>query len=197
MTALEDKYHALLIKYSSIEDSETLRKYKILKEAFSIGRKLHGHKFNLHNLSNDLDLPYTTTKRIFALSKANNLTWKKIKDKKISPFRVAYILSTRDVTYQDELIDLAIEKNLTTYDIKKLRIKDYKDIAKARLTLSVQQGFARKDSCYASFIHTLERFDNLFLIDKNQLPESKLNLLKTKLDTLKKDITKFVEKLND
>jgi hypothetical protein len=191
------KYKLLISKYCSIEDNETLRKYKILKELFVIGKKMHGYRFNLHKMSDDLDVPYTTVKRIMSLNKANKNTWKLIKENKITAFRVAYILSTRDNTYQDELINLAIEKNLTTYDIKKLRLKDYKDIEKARLSIAVEKGFARRDTCYNSFISTLTRFDDLFMIDKEQLPEKKIPILAKKLNQLKDDIPKFLGKINE
>lgn len=193
---LFEKYTQLLKQFNQVEDSETLRKYKILKEMYSTGKEIYGQKFSLARLSDDLDIPYTTVKRIMSLSKANFNTWKKIKDGKISVFRVAYILSTKDVTYQDEIIDMCIEKGLSTYDIKKMRIKDYKDVDKARLQVAVEKGFSRKDSAFQSFSHTINRLDLLLDLNKEDLPEGRLPLLNKKLGSLNKKITKFIENLN-
>lgn len=192
---LYEKYLELLKQYSSIDDSQTLAKYKILKEAYSLGIQLYGNSYTQSRLSDELDVPYTTVKRIMSLSKANKLTWKKIKQKKISVFRVAYILSTKDVTYQDEIIDMCIEKGLSTYDIKKMRINDYKDVEKARLQIAVEKGFARKDTAYLSLKRSIDRLYTLLDLSKEDLPEKKLVQINQKLINLKNKIDKFITKL--
>jgi len=189
------QYNQLKIDMDNERSSETLRKYEILSKAYKIGKKIHGRSFSYVTLAFDFELPYTTVKRVCALSRANRNTWKKIKSGKISAFKVAQICSTKSITYQDEIVDLVIEKNLSTYQIKELKINSLKDVREERLRLAVEKGFSRKSSAFYSLCKTIGRMETLLLINKKHLPKKKYSILSAKLKSLDKQIKRFIEKL--
>lgn len=184
-------YNKLKVELDNQRHSETLKKYYILSKAYKLGKKIYGQKFSIIKLSIDFQIPFTTCKRILSLDKANINTWKKIKSGKISSFKVAQLLLHKNTTYQDEFIDLIIEKNLSTYEISKLRARSLKDIQKLRLRKAVEEGFVRKESAYCAWIRTLERVEDLCSLDKNNLPKSKLSILKNKLNYVKNKIEEY------
>jgi len=185
-------YNKLKKQLDTQRDSETLKKFEILNKAYEIGKKLHGAYFTAMRLSIDFELPYTTTKRILSLRKANKTTWDLIKSKKVSVFKVAMVLCLKEVTYQDEIIQMVIKNNLSTYDIKSLRIENYKDIKKERLRIAVEKGFARQETAYNSFYNTLKRMNELLNLEKIYLPEKKIDSLKKELKNLKERIEEYL-----
>ena len=190
-----ERYEELKQQYQTQLGSETLKKFKILNEAFNIGKKLRGRSYTYVTLSIDFDIPYTTCKRVLALRKANKRNWKLIREGKISSFKVAMILLQKNVTYQDELIDLVIKENLSTYDIKNLKDGSLKEVNDNRLKLAVDQGFVRKQKAYESFKMYLGRVNELTLIDVDRLPKNKLSKLKNECNKTVKSINKFILKL--
>jgi len=193
----------LILSYKKLKEqldkqrsSETLKKYKILSKAYKLGKQIYGkNNFSIWQLALDFELPYETTKRILALDKANKNTWELINEGKISAFKVAMVLLKKDSYYQDETIKMVIEENLSTYQIKSLKIKDLEDIQKERLRLAVENGFARASAAWYSFRHTLERLNELLIMDTNMLPKSKLPELKNKIKDLKQKLEKYMENI--
>jgi len=186
------QYNQLKRDMDKERSSETLRKYKILSRAYKLGKKIYGHSFSYTTLSFDFETPYTTVKRVCSLDRANINTWKKIRQGKISAFKVAQICSTKCRTYQDEIVDLVIEKNYSTYQIKELKIDSLKDVKKEKLRLAVEKGFARKSTAYYSFCVAIGRMLQLLLLRKKQLPKAKYPMIIKKLKHLDNQIKRFV-----
>ena len=184
------RYEELKQEYQKETHKETLRKFKILNEAFNIGRKLKGIDYNLITLSIDFEVPYSTCRRVLSLRKANKNTWKLINKGKITSFKAAMVLLQKNVTYQDELIDMVIKENLSTYDIKNLKDGSLKEVNDNRLKIAVDRGFARKHSAYACLCRYLERVDAFSVIDVQNLP-------KTKYDEIKDRAEKTIQNLNN
>ena len=101
------------------DTDETIAKYKILQRAYELGKKIH-KTYSVQQLSIDFDVPYTTTKRVLSLERANERTWELINNGKITAFKVAQICMAINKTYQDEVVKMVIKDNLSTYDIKQL-----------------------------------------------------------------------------
>jgi len=191
----EQEYNKLKEDYHNLIDSETLRKYHILSKAEKLSRKIYGIKYSLDRLCNDFDVPRTTAKRILSLNKANKTTWDLIKQKKISAFRVAYILSTKDTTYQDEIIKMAMEKDMSTYDIKQLRIKDYKDVEKSRLQLAIDRGFSRRFEADYKLMQGILRLNTLLELKQEDITEKNRIKIKNLLIKLNKKIEEYVTRI--
>lgn len=188
----EQQYNKLKQDYHNLIDSETLRKYHILSKAEKLSRKIYGIKYSLDKLCNDFDVPRTTAKRILSLNKANKTTWNLIKQKKISTFRVAYILSTKDTTYQDEIIKMAMEKDMSTYEIKQLRIDDYKDIEKSKLQLAVSRGFSRRFEADYKLMEGILRLNTLLELKQEDITEKNRIKIKNLLIKLNKKIEEYI-----
>ncbi|HUS49639.1 MAG TPA: hypothetical protein VMZ91_05710 [Candidatus Paceibacterota bacterium] len=188
-------YNKLKLDLDKDRHSETLRKYKILSKAYKLGTQIYGkNSFSVMKLSLDFDIPYTTCKRILSLNKANNKTWKLINEGKITSFKVAQVLLKKNHFYQDEAIKLIIDENLSTYQIYSLKIGSLEDIKKARLEISIKNGFARASTAYYSFNHTLERLEQLLVLDKKFLPKDKIPLLNKKLIKISKQMNQWESK---
>lgn len=186
---LEQKYFHLREELEQIKSDFTLKKYKILIEAYKLGKKIYGQRYSYFTLSHDFDIPYTTVKRITSLSKANQTTWDLINSGKISSFKVAQVLVQHGPTFQDELCKLIIKENLTTYDIRNLRCRTLAEIKRERLRIATQKGFARKETAYYSLETTLKRLEILTSLKQTHLPHNKLK-------SLTKQIDKAIELLN-
>lgn len=193
---LKEKYEKLKEKLSDINHDVTLKKYKILSEAYQIGKEIYGRKYSYFRLSFDFEVPYTTVKRICSLDRANFNTWKLINKKKITSFKVAQILYQYGPTFQDELIKLTIDNNLSTYEIRELRCKSLSDIKKLRLKIAVNKGFARQSVAYNSFKNTMERMSTLMTIESEYLPKKKMPILKKDIKRLIKDMEKFSDRIS-
>ena len=175
-------YNKLKLDLDKERHSETLRKYKILSKAYKLGIQIYGkNSFSIMKLALDFDFPYTTCKRILSLDRANKKTWKLINENKISSFKVAQILLKKHHYHQNEAIKLVIDENLSTYQIYSLKTNSLDNIKKERLRISIENGFARASTCYSSFNHTLERLEQLLILDKKFLPKDKIPLLNKKL----------------
>jgi len=194
--SLVEEYKQLQKEYLKIDDDETIKKWKVLSKAYKVGKEIYGHDFSVLKLSQHFDIPYTTTKRVLSLDKANERTWKLIKSKKISAFKVAQICMSKDVKYQDKLIDLVIGENFSTTEIKGIRItKNGLDVKTARLNKAVNEGYSRKSSAYKSLKDTTERMIKLLDQDKENFPESKISEMIEFLDELQIKIKKVIENL--
>jgi len=192
------KFKKLKKNFESELHSETLRKFKILSEAYKLGKQIYGRSnFSIFRLSYEFEVPYSTAKRILSLEKANKNTWKKIKEKKITSFKASMILLKKKNHYQDEMIDMVIKDNLSTYQIRSLNIENLQDIKKERLRIAVENGFARSTTAYISFYNTLSRMNELLSLGLGYLPKNKLPELKDKLLELPPKIKEYVKKIDN
>ena len=198
----EKKREELIKKYKELRQelekeihSATLNKFKILNEAFNVGREIYGKNYTVHNLCYDFEYPYTTCKRILSLRKANSKTWKLIKANKISSFKVAMILLQKNVTYQDELVDLVIKENLSTYDIKNLKDGSLKEVNDNRLDIAIQKGFCRQTVAFESFSRYFGRVNSMMVVEINDFPKTKLKKMKEILEETDKNIKEFKNKI--
>lgn len=191
----EKEYEALKKQYYRIEDDETIKKWKVLSKAYKIGKEIYGHTYSVSTLSIDFDIPYTTAKRVLSLDKANKNTWKLINSKKISAFKAVQVLMTKNTQEQDKFIEKVIQDNLSTYQIKKLKVYGGKDDKIIRLEEAVEKGFSREDAAYRSIIQGINKLSILMDIDIKKLPENKIPDLIDALDTLQIKIKKKVEDL--
>jgi len=192
---LKKEFSKLKEEYYKVDTDETLKKWKILSKAYELGKSINGTTYSIFKLSEDFEIPYTTAKRILSLDKANRKTMALIKEKKISAFRVAQICMTKNHKHQDEIINMAVKDNLSTTQIKKLKIDKRGDIKKARLDAALEKGFSRRDVAYRSLRDTLNRLNRLLDMKKEELPESKIielvNLMEEIKDKLQIKINEF------
>ncbi len=193
---LKEKYDSLKEELELINHDATLKRYKILSEAYKLGKKIYGLKYSYFRLSFDFEVPYTTVKRVCSLSKANFKTWKLINSNEITSFKVAQILMQHGPTYQDELIKITIENNLSTYGIRELRCSSLQDIKKLRLKIAVNEGFARQHVAYQAFQTTIDRLLVLMTIDEDRLPIKKLPKLRKEMKYLVSKIGKFEKRIS-
>jgi len=189
------RYEELKQEYQKELHNETLRKFKILDEAFNIGVKLKGQSYNYMTLCIDFEVPYSTCKRILSLRKANKTTWELINKGKITAFKVAMVLLQKDNTYQDELIDIVIKEKLSTYDIKNLKDGSLKEVNDNRLRIAVDKGYSRKHGAYSSLCKYLDRIDAFSVIDVQNLPKTKYEEIKKRTEKTIKNLNKFNKKL--
>ena len=188
----EKQYFKQKILLDAIRDDVTLKRWKVLSKAYKLGKSIWGNKFTVVRLAEDMGTPYSTVQRCLSLNKANKRTWALIKAKKISVFRVALILQTKCITYQDKIIDLVIEDNLSTYQIKTLQIDKLKDIKMERQRLACENGFSRKDSAYRSLKIWIDKGKLLLLMDKSHLPSDRIEELQLQLKTLNNMISRYI-----
>lgn len=190
---LEKKYKEQKALLENIRSNATLEKWKILSKAYKMGKILYGRSFTRDRLAYDMDIPMTTTLRCLALDRANKRTWKLIKDKKISAYKVAQICQTKSQTQQDLIVDFVIENNVSTCKIKGLNINGVADISKEKHKLACQNGYSRKGSAYNHFSNCIDRCKLFILMDRKYLPKDKIPALKKGLTNLQKEIDTFLE----
>jgi len=193
---LVEEYKKLQKEFIKTDDDETIKKWKILSKAYKIGKEIYGGDFSIVKLSQHFDTPYTTVKRVLSLDRANERTWSLIKKGEISAFKVAQICMNKSIKYQDQIVDLVIAENLSTYQIKDLRIKENGlDVNTVRLEKAVQQGFTRKATAYKSYADTIKRMIRLLDIKKKDLPEKHISDIIGMLDELQNKINKKIVEL--
>ena len=190
---LKEKYLECKKKLDEIRSNATLNNWKILSKAYKLGKKIWGPPFTRIKLSKDMGIPMTTTLRCLALDKANKQTWNLIKDKKITAFKAAQICQTKSNRFQDEIMNLVIKDNLSTYQIKTLKIKDFEDISKEKHRMACEEGYSRKSSAYFNFKSCLRRFKVFLLMDQKHLPENKIEELKKDLKEIKNLIGRYLK----
>ena len=190
----EKQYFKQKILLDAIRDDVTLKRWKVLSKAYKLGKSIWGNKFTVVRLAEDMGTPYSTVQRCLSLNKANKRTWALIKAKKISVFRVALILQTKCITYQDKIIDLVIEDNLSTYQIKTLKIDQIEDVNVERHRLAIENGYSRERSAYYSFNNWIDRGKIFLLMDIDKLPKDKVPVIKEELEKLNKGIKLYLGK---
>jgi len=190
---LEKKYAELQNQVENLKKKYTEELFKILNEAYRIGKIIHGNRFNYKQLARDFKLSVETVRRILSLRRANRRTWKLIKEGKIPIYKVTYVLTRRATYFQDELIDLIINKNLTVEDIVRLRKGSLDEINDARQNKSIKEGYAQRLNAYRAIIHLIERMEKVLEIKPVDIPASKIYLLKNRLEGLNKKIRKYIK----
>jgi hypothetical protein len=192
---LKEKYNVIKIQLDNLRSEETLNKWKLLSEAYKIGKEIWGNEFSVKKLSEDMNLPYTTTKRCLSLDKATPKTWTLIRKGKISAFKAAQVCMTKNNKLQDETIDLIVKENYSTCKIKSWNIQSKEDLVFLRQQKAVEDGFSRKESAYRSLHNWIEKGKLLLLIKKEYFSENKLNELKKELQNLNRKIENFIATL--
>ncbi len=176
-----------------LRDNATLEKWKILSKAYRTGKKIWGSRFTRERLSFDMDIPMTTTLRCLSLDRANKRSWDLIEEGKLSVFKLAMICQSKNITYQDEIIDMVIEDKLSTYQIKSLKVGDFKDINKERHRLACENGYSRESVAYRNFCNWVDRGTLFLLMSKENLPKKKAEEVKEKLKKLKRGIDRYIK----
>ena len=182
-------------EYYRIEDDETVKKWKVLTKAYKIGKQIHGSKYSVATLSVEFDIPYTTAKRILSLDKATKKTWKLIDEGKISAFKVAQVLMTKNEKVQEKIIDKVIDEKLSTYQIKKIKVYDGNDDKIIRIENAVDHGYIRGDSAYRGFMRQIRALDAIIEINNTKLPVDKIADIITELENLNRKIIKKIDSL--
>lgn len=175
-----------------MRDNITLKRWKVLSKAYKIGKKIWGTKFTREQLAEDMDMKYTTTLRCLSLDRVNKRNWKLIDKGKISVFKVAQICQSKSITYQDEIVDLVIKENYSTYQITTLKVRSFGDINKEKHRLATENGYSRKESAYRNFNMWIDRGHLFLLMDKKHLPEKKHKEIMDKLKKINRDISFYL-----
>lgn len=194
---LIEKYNTEKEKLDNIRSNTTIEKWKILSVAYALGKKIWGRQFTKQQLAADMEIPLSTVLRCLSLDKANSRTWELINTNKITAFKVAQICQSKNFHYQDEVVDLVIKNDVSTHDIKKIKIKNVVDVSKEKHRLACKKGYSRKSSAYDNFSTWIERGHIFMTMDINNLPETKLNQIDKDLNNLNKHITLFLDDLNN
>ena len=190
---LEKSYFRHKKQLDELRDNITLRRWKILSIAYKKGKNIWGSSFTRQRLAFDMDMPLTTVLRCLSLDKANKRSWKLVNEKKLSIFKLAMICLSKNVTFQDEIVDIVIEDKLSTYNISKLKINNIKDINKERQRVACETGYSRRNSAFYNFSNTIDRIKVFLLMDKKHLPENKIKDIEKKLIKLNKDINNYLK----
>lgn len=189
---LKGRFEELKKELSEVSSSSTIQKYQILSEAFKIGKVLHGRDYSLARLSYDMEVPYTTAKRVMSLSKATKEQWAMIKSKRIGAHKVAQILMSVDNDLAPDVMKLAIDKGWSTSMIKKYRHGNIRDI---KLKASVEKGFADKWGAMNAVKTTTERLNQLLDLDVSSFPYDKREKLRFMLVDTRNKINSFLGRL--
>jgi len=192
---LKIKYKKEKEKLDEIRSDATIKKWKILSNAYKIGKQIWGNHFTRQRLAFDMEIPLSTVLRCLALDKANKRTWSLINEGKISAFKVAQICQSKNNHYQDEVVDMVIENNVSTYNIRKIKIKCLSDINKERHRLACERGYSRKSSAYENFNHWIMRGQLFMMMNKEYLPKSKIKELNESLKELKIKIDNYIKEI--
>lgn len=190
----KEHYEDLKRQMETQIDNDTLQKYRILSEAWKIGKELHGPKFTLNSLATDFELAWSTVKRIMSLRRANVGTWKLIDDKKISAYKVAMICSSKNIHYQDEIVEEVIKDNLSARSIKNMRVRQLGDIKLWRVKRALDEGFKNKDNTYHSWVSVIRRLKLFLLMDVDSVRPSKRKDLLERLGDVNEMIEIYLKK---
>jgi len=172
----------------AINSDITLLKWEILSRANKQGKEIWGKSFTTFRLSKDMGVPLTTVKRCLALDKATSKTWSFIRQKKVSAFKAAMVCQLKSNVFQDDIINVVIKDNLSTYQIKSFKPKNINDVNKWRHQKAIEKGYSRQDVAFRYFNSWISR-GSVFLLmpissvgpnKKKQILDS-LKLLHTKL----------------
>jgi len=190
---LEAKYFKSKKELDIIRSNTTLLKWNILTEANKIGKQLWGKEFTIRKLSQDMGLPYTTTKRCLALDRATKRSWRLLKEDKISAFKLAMVCQLKSKTFQDEIVDAVIKDNLSTYQIKNFKARNIKDVNRWRHKMAIQKQYSRVDSAFRSFNNWIQRGNYFLLLPISSVGDKNKNKIIKDLKKLNKKIEVYLK----
>lgn len=190
--SLKKQYFKCKEELDIIRSNATLSNWKVLSYAYKLGKKIYGTRFTRQRLAHDMELPMTTTLRCLSLDKANKRTWRLINSGKISASKAAMITQTKSKTFQDEIIKLVIDENYSTYQIKKLRIENLKDIDREKIRLELEPQYSKKGHAARSFEIWIEKGKILLLMRESALSPEKCGRIKEELGKLNKQIERYI-----
>ena len=191
---LEKKYFASKEELDSIRHNETLLKWEVLSKANKLGKEIWGHKFTTAKLAEDMDLPYTTTKRCLSLDNATPKSWELLRTKKISAFKLAMICQLKSQLFQDETVAVVIKDNMSTYNLKAFNPRSIEDINKWRHKLAVKKGYSREDSAFRNINNWIERGKIFMLMDITTVgPKNKSKVIE-QLKILQLKIKRYLDR---
>lgn len=191
---LGERYEQLKKEMVAAKDQETLAKYKILNEAMKIGKTIH-RSFSELQLAEDFEIGLTTVKRLLSLNRATPKIWGYINSGKISAYKVSQICSTKNRFYQEEIVEKVIEQELSTYDIKHIRVNDIEDLNKYRFEKAIKEGYSRKDSAYKNFENAILRMKLFMSMDIIHFPSKHLPEIESRLKELNETINLYITKI--
>ena len=190
---LEEKYNDQKKLLDDLRNNATLEKWKILSKAYKIGKKIWRSSFTKERLAHDMDIPTTTVLRCLALDKANPKTLKLMKEGKISAFKVAQICYTKSNAFQNEIVDMVIKDNISTYNIKTIKINCLSDVAKEKHRLACEKGYSRVGAAYINFNNWIGRGKIFMLMDQKHLPKDKVDGIIVDLKKLSSQINIYLK----
>jgi len=193
-TTLEEKYFASKDELDIIRDNETLLKWEVLSRANKLGKEIWDKKFTMRKLSEDMGLPYTTTKRCLSLDNATKKSWELLRDKKISAFKLAMVFQLKSNQFQDEIVKAVIEDNLSTTKIKSFNLKNILDVNKWRHQKAVEKGYSRQSSAYYNFKNWINRGSIFILMPISSVGDKNKDDIISRLKTLKLKIDRYIKK---
>jgi hypothetical protein len=186
------EYYSIQAQLSLLRDQITLKRWKLLSRAYKLGKKVWGRGFDVKQLAEDMEIPLTTCKRCLALDRANPRNLQLMAEGKISAFKVAMICQLKNYVFQDEIVDLVIKDNLSTYKIKTLKINNLSDINKFRHQQAVERGYSRKDSAFSNMDRWIERGFQFLALLPSSFTHSKISSLISRLKLLDDKIRKKI-----
>lgn len=189
---LKARYFKSKEELDIIRSDTTLAKWKVLSVAYKLGKKIWGNNFTKQRLAFDMDVPLTTTLRCLSLDKANNKSLKLMKSGKITAFKLAMVCQLKSKTYQDEIVAAVISDNISTYQIKTLKIDNIKDINKERHRIATESGYSRQSSAAANFENWISRGKLFLLMRQEFLPDNKKDEIKNQLKKLNEMIDRYI-----
>lgn len=194
--ALKKKYFDSKIALDELRDNATLLNWEILSKAYSMGKQLWGEKFSVKQLSNDMEMPYSTVQRCLALDRATEKNWHLVRQGKISAFKLAMVCQLKARTFQDEIVAEIIDKNLSTYQLKSFSPKNLTDIKKWKHKKAVEKGYTRQESAYRALNAWICRGMMFLLMPISSVGKKKEVIMKD-LKKLKIKLDKYIEKYDD
>lgn len=190
---LKKEYFNSKKKLDKLRDNITLKKWKILSEAYIIGKEIWGRKFTIEKLAFDMEMPMTTVLRCLSLDRASKRSWDLVKEGKLSAFKLAMICQSKSHMYQDEITDMVVKDKLSTYQIKTIKVRGIEDVNEERHRLACENGYSRKSSAYTNFTKWADRGKIFLLMNRSHLPENKKDEVISKLKKLNKNIEIYLK----
>lgn len=191
---LKETYFASKKELDIIRSDVTLLKWEILSKANKLGKQIWGRSFTVMKLSEDMGLPYTTTKRCLSLDNATPKSWELLRNNKISAYKLAMICQLKKNDFQDEIVDAVIKDNISTSKIKDLKVRNISDVNKWRHKKAVEKGYSRQDSAYRNFKTWIERGRVFMIMPISSVGESKKEEIIEELKLLELKIKRYLEK---
>jgi len=89
---------------------------------------------------------------------------------------------------------MIINDDLSTYQIKSLKVNNLKDVNKERHRLATESGYSRQSSAAENFQRWIERGKLFLLMKRNALTKTKYAQIKEELKELNKRIELYCDK---